>query len=86
MHAATTFRPRPLSADTLRKIDLAKRAVARRQRIERIRAGLQEIIEALEREQEARRLAAVGGNSPSRLLIEALAASGEFDLLIEEIR
>lgn len=80
------YRPRPLTADQQLKIDRAKAHLARRDRIARIRAGLQNIIEASEREWERRRTISVGGgqNVP-QLLLDVIAIETDFDVLVKDL-
>jgi hypothetical protein len=88
MNATTTVasRLRGFTPDVQRKIIRAEARSAKRQKIERIRTGLQRLVDAGEREWEARRLSAVGGGQhPPRLLIEAINLSADFDALTKEL-
>ena len=77
------YRPRPLTTDQQRKIAAAKAHLAKRQKIERIRAGLRGLIDAGERELARRRLISVGGGQDiPQLLIDAIAIETDFEALV----
>jgi hypothetical protein len=82
-YATRSLRPRGLSPALAAKFDRMKAVSTKRQRIERIRLALQAIIDQLEREREARRIASVGGGTPSHLLAEVLGAVVDFEVLVE---
>jgi hypothetical protein len=85
MTATRTYRPRPLSPETLVKIAQAQARSARGQRVTRIRAGLRALVDAGEREWERRRVASVGGGADvPKLLVDALAVETDFDALVAE--
>ena len=80
------YRPRPLTTDQQRKIAIAKAHLAKRQKVDRIRAGLQRLIEAGEREWERRRVASVGGGGDvPQLLLDVIAIETDFDALCKDI-
>lgn len=83
MASRTAYRPRPLTADQQRKVDAASAHLAKREKIERIRAGLRGLIDAGERELVRRRLISVGGGQDiPQLLIDAIAIETDFEALV----
>ena len=78
-----SYRPRSLPPGAEAKIAVAKAHLAKRDRIARIRDGLQSLIRTGERERERRRIAG-DGNEPPQLLIDVLAIETDFDLLVAE--
>lgn len=79
-----SFQPRGLSFETKAKVARILAGAPKRQRIKRIRAGLQSLIDASEREWERRRTAGCG-NEPPQLLIDVAAIETDFELLMLEL-
>ena len=80
-----SLRPRGLSFETQVKVDKIMLVKARRDRIRAVRAGLQAMVEAAERSQEAQRIASVGGGEPTQRLVDALCLASDFDALMQEL-
>jgi hypothetical protein len=86
MSASMYASPRPLAPALQAKLRRIEVRLTRRRRIERIRTALQNIVEQLERDREARRRGALGaGDQTPGLLIEALNAATDFDMLVEKL-
>jgi hypothetical protein len=79
-----TVRPRRLPPETQAKVDRILAAAPKRQRIKRIRAGLQSLIANGEREWDRRRTAGEG-NEPPGLLVDVAAIETDFELLMLEL-
>ena len=85
-HTYAASRPAPAPRpDVARKIAKAQVRHANNQRIARIRAGLQKLADAGEREWQRRRAASVGGGQDvPQLLIDVIAIETDFDALLKE--
>ena len=80
------FRPRGLSPATQAKVDKILAGAPKRERIKRIRAGLQGLIDVGEREWDRRRTASVGGGDQApKLLLDVIAIEADFDELMREL-
>ena len=87
MSAMTTLRPSGMSSELARKFDRIMLASERRQLIEQVRTALANIVDIGERDWAARkRSSCAGGAEPSRLLIEALCASADFEMIVKELK
>lgn len=81
-----SLRPRGLSPETQRKVDRILAAAPKRQRIKRIRAGLQSLITDGERAWERNRLSSVGGGDQvPKLLLDVIAIETDFEELMREL-
>ena len=81
-----SLRPHGLSPETQRKVDRILAGAPKRERIKRIRAGLQSLVDVGEREWQRRRAASVGGGQDvPQLLIDVIAIETDFDALLKEL-
>lgn len=83
-YAADRRGVRPLAPDVQRKVDKILAGAPRRERIKRIRAGLQYLIDCGEREWQQRRRACEG-NDPPGLLLKAIEIETAFELLLKDL-
>ncbi len=78
--------PRPLTPTLQAKLKRVEARLTKKRRTQRIRIALQNIIDQLQRDREARRSASCGGGQHvPGLLVEVLDLATDFEVLMEEV-